>query len=136
MLSRHERSEGRRTSGKAEKLHSLRARTSSQTYLERLQRFVLIIAQTCQHVIMPKHATNMPKVHATVCSRKTTQLARQKGKHEGTLKETKFPPKRTASRPMARLEQSSTGGETKKELRPEKGASGGASHPSSPRLEL
>ena len=29
VLSRHERSEGRRTSGKAEKLHSLRARTSS-----------------------------------------------------------------------------------------------------------
>ena len=85
---------------------------------------------------MPKHAANMLKVHAKGLL-KTKNNSRFQGKeNEGTLKETKFPPKRTASRPMALLEQSSTGGETGKELRPEKGASGGESHPSSPRLGL
>ena len=78
-------------SGHAEKLHSLRARTSPQTSLECLQRFVLIIAQTCQHVIMPKHATNMLKGSCQcLFKQKATQGFKAK-ENEGTLKETKFP---------------------------------------------
>ena len=68
-------------SGRAEKLHSLRARTSSQTFLECLQSVVLIIAQTCQHVTMPKHAANMLKVHARFNSR--FQGKRKRGHTKG-----------------------------------------------------
>ena len=64
---------------------------------------------TCQ-----SHATNMPRFMPMFVQVKTpTNLKRQ---IEGTLEESIFSSKRTVSRPMALLEQSSTGlgrGETK-----------------------
>ena len=61
---------------------------------------MLIIAQTCQHVTMPKHAANMLKVHAKgLLKTKTTQGFKAK-ENEGTLKETKFPPSRARALPV------------------------------------
>ena len=64
---------------------------STHYIFECLQSVVLITTQTCQHVIMPKHAANMLKVYAKgLLKTKTTQGFKTK-ENERTLKETKFP---------------------------------------------
>ena len=92
VLSRHERSEGRRNSCEAEKkkAHLLRAtRTSSRMPRGHLWCLALIMAnsKTCHACQKPchKHA----KVHADVCSGKTNSQSHER-QIEGTQKETDF----------------------------------------------
>ena len=94
VLSRHERSEGRRNSCEAEKAHLLRAtRTSSRMPQGHLWCLALIMANT-KHATHAKpchkHAKVHANVHANVCSGKTTYQSHKK-QIEGTQKETDFP---------------------------------------------
>ena len=101
VLSRHERSEGRRNSCEAEKkAHLLRATsTSSRMPQGHLWCLALILANSKTCHACQNHVTKHAKVHADVCSGTTTYQSHER-QIEGTQKETDFSSKRTASRPV------------------------------------